>query len=81
MEYKFSSLFVCPTQPYENGDRIDVDGLPYPGAVIRPDQPYCSSLNCETDTFTTYRLKGEETAIVDQATIHALSLIDSDHSR
>ena len=60
-------MSVRPTEQYDNGDRIDADGLPYPGAVIHPSEPYISSVDCRTNRFTTYRLKGEETAIVDQA--------------
>ncbi|GAB4832145.1 DNA-directed RNA polymerase I subunit RPA2 [Ancistrocladus abbreviatus] len=44
---------------------IDVDGLPYIGQTLKPDDPYCSIYNEVTSTTKYNKLKGSEPAIVD----------------
>ncbi|XP_057520184.1 DNA-directed RNA polymerase I subunit 2 isoform X1 [Amaranthus tricolor] len=48
---------------------IDVDGLPYPGQIIHPNEPYCSVHNSTNDTIFNKKLKGSEHAVVDSVVI------------
>ncbi|KAH9615819.1 hypothetical protein KSS87_022967 [Heliosperma pusillum] len=48
---------------------IDVDGLPYPGQIIHPSQPYCGVINNTNDVHFTHKLKGSEPAVVDYVAI------------
>lgn len=54
---------------HQESDRVDIDGLPFPGTIVRPDEIYCSTNHHETDTFRHFRLKADENAIVDQASL------------
>jgi len=51
---------------YPNSERIDVDGLPHIGSVIKPHEPYCCTFDQVTNSFRNFKLKGDETAFVDQ---------------
>ncbi|XP_010670529.2 DNA-directed RNA polymerase I subunit 2 isoform X2 [Beta vulgaris subsp. vulgaris] len=48
---------------------IDVDGLPYLGQMIHPDEPYCSVYDSTTGKFVTRKLKGSEPAVVDYVAV------------
>lgn len=48
---------------------IDVDGLPYIGQIIRPNEPYCSTYNKVKNDFHKPKLKGSELAVVDYVAI------------
>lgn len=48
---------------------IDVDGLPYVGQTIRPNEPYCSTFNKVTNGFHRPKLKGSELGVVDYVAI------------
>ncbi|CAK9159047.1 unnamed protein product [Ilex paraguariensis] len=48
---------------------IDLDGLPYVGQRINPNEPYCSIYDEVTSTATTTKLKGSEPVIVDYVAV------------
>ena len=47
--------------------RADVDGLPHPGAAVWPGQQYYNAVDRLTGRSRGGKLKGEETAVVEQA--------------
>lgn len=57
---------VVPVGKHKGADRIDVDGLPMPGAVIWPNQTYYSTKDTVTGRYKAHKLKGEEVAHVEQ---------------
>ncbi|GMH37284.1 hypothetical protein BSKO_05157 [Bryopsis sp. KO-2023] len=61
-------LKVKPQNDYLEGDRLDVDGLPMPGAIVWPNQIYYSYVDYAVGKHKTKKLKGDEIAIVDTVT-------------
>ncbi|KAK6233604.1 hypothetical protein QUC31_006010 [Theobroma cacao] len=62
----------------EHSDRsisscLDSDGLPHVGQVIRPNEPYCSTINQVTNSKRLYNHKGSETVIVDYVAVDTKS--------
>ena len=41
---------VEPVGAYAEAERVGIDGLPHPGAVLYPGQAYCSVMNPRTGT-------------------------------
>lgn len=58
-------LGVHPKHNYENGDRLDLDGLPEPGAVVWPNQSFYSTLDHAVGSYKPKYMKGEEIAVVE----------------
>jgi hypothetical protein len=57
---------VVPVGKHKAAARVDVDGLPMPGAVVWPGQTYYSTKDCVTGRYKAHKLKGEEVAHVEQ---------------
>lgn len=60
---------MVPEAAYKHAELIDGDGLPHVGAAVWPGQPYYAALDRLTGKAKGGKLKGEETAVVDQVTI------------
>ncbi|KAL4859361.1 DNA-directed RNA polymerase I subunit 2 [Chlorella vulgaris] len=60
---------VQPEGPHKAAELIDSDGLPHIGAAIWPGQPYTATMDKLTGKSGGSKLKGEETAVVDQVSI------------
>jgi hypothetical protein len=60
---------VVPEAAYKNAELVDGDGLPHVGAAIWPGQSYYSAMDRLTGKVKGGKLKGEETAVVDQVAI------------
>lgn len=57
------------TPSQKDSDRIDCQGLPRVGAVVWPGQSYACTQESVSRRVHRHKLKGEETALVDQVTI------------
>ncbi|KNA10898.1 hypothetical protein SOVF_140060 [Spinacia oleracea] len=60
-----SKTFRRSTVDQSSHSLIDVDGLPYVGQMIHPEQPYCSVYNSTSGTIFTQKMKGSEASYVD----------------
>ncbi|XP_057453596.1 DNA-directed RNA polymerase I subunit 2 isoform X2 [Lotus japonicus] len=49
--------------------KLDSDGLPHVGQMIRPDEPYCSIYNASTSSTHTLKKKGSEPVYVDYVAV------------
>ncbi|CAL1402187.1 unnamed protein product [Linum trigynum] len=48
---------------------LDVDGLPYVGQILQPDEPYCSFGNTIEPKTRVFKRKGSETVVVDYVAV------------
>lgn len=60
---------VRPEGAHKDALVLDSDGLPHVGAAVWPGQPYYAAVDRLTGKSKSGKLKGEETAVVDQVTI------------
>ncbi|PSC76790.1 DNA-directed RNA polymerase I subunit 2 isoform X1 [Micractinium conductrix] len=60
---------IQPEGAHKGADIIDEDGLPHIGAPIWPGQSYYSAVDKLTGRSKGSKLKGEETAVIDQVSI------------
>lgn len=60
---------IHPTEHHTESQTIDSEGLPHVGAAIWPGQSYYSAVDNLTGRSKLGKLKGEETAVVDQVSI------------
>ena len=58
-----------PEGPHRNPLQVDADGLPHVGAAVWPEQYYYSAIDRLTGKGKPGKLKGEETATVEQVTV------------
>lgn len=60
---------VQPEGSHRDADLLDSDGLPHVGAAVWPGQHYYNTVDKLTGKSKCGKLKGEETAVVDQVTV------------
>lgn len=60
---------ILPLQPHKEPLILDKDGLPHIGAAVWPGQMYYNAVDPLTGKTKTGKMKGEETAVVDQVTV------------
>ena len=60
---------VQPEERHKEALIIDSDGLPHVGAAVWPGQMYYSATDKSTGKWKSGKLKGEETAVIDQVTL------------
>ena len=59
---------VQPEGAYKYAELLDAEGLPHVGAAVWPGQEYYCAVEALTGKAKAGKLKGEETAVVDQVT-------------
>jgi DNA-directed RNA polymerase I subunit RPA2 len=60
---------IAPEGRHRDAAILDTDGLPHVGAVVWPGQPYYNTIDRLSGKGKGGKVKGEETAVVDQVTI------------
>lgn len=60
---------IAPAPRHRDGDHLDIDGLPFVGALVWPGEATHSTKDAVTGRFKSHKLKGEEIAHVESVTL------------